>query len=155
MFCIINYMLEMKFWSVSAEGAHTHTNTHTCPKAKDVPHVHSHVCSCLQLCLRTLTLQVQVPGSCRDLRCDFRVDLYSVEVAGVPWYHHVVPLIVIKRFIWAPFDEVSTISQIKHVMQVPGKKGEVRKYHHCLNFLMESNYILQIWDLFFRWLHLC
>lgn len=31
-----------------------------------------------------LTLEVQVPGSCGDLCCDFRVNLDSVEIAGVP-----------------------------------------------------------------------
>lgn len=116
--CIINYVQEMKSWSVFAESTPPPPPPASPPpcKAKDWPGDWGPVRSYLLLWLCALTLEVQVPGSCGDLRCDFCVDLYSVEIAGVPWYHHIVPLIVIERFIWAPFDEVSTISQIKHVM---------------------------------------
>lgn len=80
---------------------------------------------------RPRTLQVQVFGSGRRLRGDLGVDLDGVEVVGVSGDDHVVPVVVIQRLVGVAFDQVGSVPQVGHVVQITGmeggEEGNVRK----------------------------
>jgi len=67
------------------------------------------------------TLQVQVLGAGGGLRGDLGVDLDSVQVVGVPGDDDVVPVVVVQRLVGVALDEVGPVSQVRHVVQVPGQ----------------------------------
>lgn len=71
---------------------------------------------------RPRTLQVQVFGSGRCLRGDLGVDLDGVEVVGVSGDDHVVPVVVVERLVGVAFDQVGTVPQVGHVVQVTAIK---------------------------------
>lgn len=85
-------------------------------------------CEKQQKCRRPRTFQIQVFGSGRCLRGDLGVDLDSVEVVGVSGDDHVVPVVVIQRLVRVAFDQVGSIPQVRHVVQITaieqGGKGE-------------------------------
>lgn len=77
---------------------------------------------------RPRTLQVQVFGSGRRLRGDLGVDLDGVEVVGVSGDDHVVPVVVIQRLVRVAFDQVGSVPQVGHVVQITGmERGEEGK----------------------------
>lgn len=80
---------------------------------------------------RPRTLQVQVFGPGRRLRGDLGVDLDGVEVVGVSGDDHVVPVVVIQRLVGVAFDQVGSVPQVGHVVQITGmeggEEGNVRK----------------------------
>lgn len=73
------------------------------------------------LCLRTL--QVQVFGSCGRLCGDLGINLDSVEVVGVPGDYDIVPVVVVQGLVWVAFDQVGSISQVRHIVQVTGTRS--------------------------------
>lgn len=64
------------------------------------------------------TLQVQVFGSGRCLRGDLGVNLDRVEVVGVSGDDHIVPVVVIQRLIGVAFDQVGSVPQVRHVVEI-------------------------------------
>lgn len=72
------------------------------------------------LCLRTL--QVQVLGPCGRLSCDLGINLDGVEVVGVPGDYDIVPVVVVQGLVWVAFDQVGSVPQVGHVVQVTGTR---------------------------------
>lgn len=64
------------------------------------------------------TFQVQVFGSCGRLCGDLGINLDSVEVVGVPGDYNIVPVVVIQWLIGVAFDQVGSIPQVRHIVQV-------------------------------------
>lgn len=90
---------------------------HCCPNLMKPPPKKIHIYS---LCLRTL--QVQVFGSCGRLRGDLGINLDHVEVVGVPGDYDIMPVVVVQGLVWVAFDQVGSISQVGHIVQVTGTR---------------------------------
>lgn len=73
------------------------------------------------------TFQIQVLGSHGSLCGDFGVYFDSVKVVCISWDHHIVPVIVIQRCVGISFDEMSSISQIWHIMEISACKQSWKK----------------------------
>lgn len=71
---------------------------------------------------RLLTLQVQVFGSCGCLCGDLGINLDGVEVVSVPGDDDIVPVVVVQGLVGVAFDQVGSISQIGHVVQIAGNR---------------------------------
>lgn len=67
------------------------------------------------------TFQVQVLGSIDALACCGSVYLQCVSVAVVSGDGYIVPLIVIQRPFTFAFDQIGSISKVKHVVDVSAR----------------------------------
>lgn len=72
--------------------------------------------------MKCFTLQVQVSSTVGVLSDGARVDLQRVDVVCVAGHHHIMPLIVIERFLRVSLHERRPVTQIKHIMNVPAEK---------------------------------
>ena len=68
------------------------------------------------------TLQVQIFGSWGCLRGDLGINLDHVEVVGVPGDDDIVPVVVVEGLVGVAFDQVGSISQVRHIVQVTGNR---------------------------------
>lgn len=71
---------------------------------------------------RLHTLQVQVFGSCGRLCGDLGINLDSVEVVGVPGDDDIVPVVVVQGLVGVAFDQMGSIPQVRHIVQVTGTR---------------------------------
>lgn len=77
-----------------------------------------HCCQSTNKLQNLSTLQIQVFGSSGGLCGDLGVNLDSVEVVGVPGDNDVVPVVVIQWLVGVAFDQMGSISQVGHIVQV-------------------------------------
>lgn len=68
------------------------------------------------------TFQIQVLGTCGSLSGDLGVNLDGVEVVFVSWNDDIVPVVVVKGSVGVPFDQMGSVPQVWHIMQVPAPK---------------------------------
>ena len=53
-----------------------------------------------------------------------------MQVVGVAGDHDVVPVVVVERLVGVPLDEMSTVPQVGHIVQVSGDQNTLRNTYN-------------------------